>query len=128
MYKLILIISILSAFACNSQSEGVHIVSPTQANSVFQKKGTFQLVDVRTAEEYSSGHILNSKNICSTDEDFEENVKTLDKNVPIYVYCKKGGRSSKAAAKLSALGFKEIYDIEGGITAWENEKLPITKN
>ena len=46
-------------------------------------------------------------------------MSTYDKSKPVFVYCKVGGRSSQAAAKLAELGFKEIYNLEGGIMKWE---------
>ena len=47
-------------------------------------------------------------------------IEKLDKDKPICVYCKKGGRSAKAAKRLKEIGFKKIYDLEGGITNWED--------
>ena len=76
------------------------------------------LVDVRTNDEYNSGYIENSINIDYFSDDFSENVEKLDKNIPIVLYCRSGKRSSKSANKLSKLGFKEIYNLQGGILDW----------
>ena len=76
------------------------------------------LVDVRTNDEYNSGYIENSINIDYFSDDFSENVEKLDKNTPIVLYCRSGKRSSKSANKLSKLGFKEIYNLQGGILDW----------
>ena len=76
------------------------------------------LVDVRTHDEYNSGYIENSINIDYFSDDFSENVEKLDKNTPIVLYCRSGKRSSKSANKLSKLGFKEIYNLQGGILDW----------
>ena len=76
------------------------------------------LVDVRTHDEYNSGYIENSLNIDYLSNDFSENVEKLDKNIPIVLYCRSGKRSSMFADKLSELGFKEIYNLEGGILEW----------
>ena len=76
------------------------------------------LVDVRTHDEYNSGYIENSLNIDYLSNDFSENVEKLDKNIPIVLYCRSGKRSSMSANKLSELGFKEIYNLEGGILEW----------
>jgi rhodanese-related sulfurtransferase len=43
----------------------------------------------------------------------------LDKEIPIYLYCRSGGRSNKAARQLISLGFKEIYDLQGGYLGWK---------
>ncbi len=76
------------------------------------------LVDVRTHDEYNSGYIENSLNIDYLSNDFSENIEKLDKNTPIVLYCRSGKRSSLSANKLSKLGFKEIYNLEGGILDW----------
>ena len=89
-----------------------------------------QLLDVRTPEEYSSGHIGNAVNINWNGDDFNAKVNKFDKSKPIFVYCKVGGRSSDAAARLAELGFTEIYNLDGGIMKWNafnnskpNEKI-----
>ena len=101
------------------------MVSPQEVyNAVYGPSGkSYQLVDVRTPEEYGASHLRDAQNICVTEADFEEKVKGLDKSKPIYVYCKKGGRSAKAAQILAEMGFTEIYDLQGGITAWDEKGL-----
>ncbi len=81
-----------------------------------------QLIDVRTPEEFSVEHIQNAKNINWNSDAFVSNVEKLDKSKPVLVYCKVGGRSSQAANKLSELGFKEIYNLDGGIMKWKGKK------
>ncbi|MBT3560713.1 MAG: rhodanese-like domain-containing protein [Flavobacteriaceae bacterium] len=76
------------------------------------------LVDVRTQDEYNSGYIENSLNIDYLSNDFSENIEKLDKNISIILYCRSGKRSSMSANKLSKLGFKEIYNLDGGILKW----------
>ena len=49
----------------------------------------------------------------------------LDKNKPVYVYCKVGGRSLKVSNKLIQVGFKNVYNLEGGFLRWSNNQLPI---
>ena len=77
-----------------------------------------QLLDVRTPAEYSSEHIENAKNVNWNGSDFVAQANQLDKSKPVFVYCKVGGRSSQAADKLAELGFKEIYNLDGGIMKW----------
>ena len=77
-----------------------------------------QLLDVRTPAEYSSEHIDNAKNVNWNGSDFVTQANQLDKTKPVFVYCKVGGRSSQAADKLAELGFKEIYNLDGGIMKW----------
>jgi rhodanese-related sulfurtransferase len=96
----------------------------------YEKKITepnIQLIDVRTSEEFSEGHIENAVNIDVTANDFDAKVASLDKEKPVMVYCKSGGRSAKASARLKELGFKTITDLEGGITNWKSENKPTVK-
>jgi len=77
-----------------------------------------QLLDVRTPEEYKTEHIGNAVNVNWNAADFVSKASAYDKSKPIFVYCKVGGRSNQAAAKLAELGFKEIYNLDGGIMKW----------
>lgn len=84
------------------------------------KKENSQVLDVRTQEEYNSGHIKNSFLADWTKpEQFKERIKSLDKSKPVYTYCLSGGRSSAAAAYLTEAGFSEVYNLSGGITQWK---------
>ena len=78
-----------------------------------------QLVDVRTPREYRSGHLGNAINIdYYKSKQFMEAFAAFNKEKPVYLYCRSGARSAKAARKLIAMGFKKIYDLEGGINNW----------
>src|SRR6185503_14004913 len=66
-----------------------------------------QIVDVRTPEEFSKGHLKNAGNIDWNRIDFTKQISTLDKSKPVFVYCLSGGRSSAAASKMRSEGFKE---------------------
>ncbi|WP_298138147.1 rhodanese-like domain-containing protein [Flavobacterium sp.] len=81
-----------------------------------------QLLDVRTPEEYAVEHLENATNVNWNGSDFISTVEKLDKSKPVFVYCKVGGRSGQAANKLSELGFKEIYNLDGGIMKWQGKK------
>jgi len=80
-----------------------------------------QLIDVRTPDEYSQGHIKGAFLINFFSEYFKENLNKLDKNKPVYVYCKSGGRSAKTSEILADMGFTKIVDLKGGFLAWSNE-------
>lgn len=89
-------------------------------------KENTQVLDVRTLDEYNSGHISGSLLADWTRrEEFERRVKSLDKNKPVYTYCLSGGRSRAAAAQLKKEGFKEVYNLEGGIVAWKRATKPV---
>ncbi len=81
-----------------------------------------QLVDVRTPKEYQEGFIDDAINIdFMNQKTFNEAFNKLDKSIPLYIYCRSGNRSQKSVALLYALGFKEIYDLKGGYSAWSRQ-------
>ncbi len=108
-----MVLVLLLSFGC-TQNKAKPITELSQ-NDI--KKGI--LVDVRTPEEYAAGHIDNALNINWFDSDFSDRIRDLEKNKTIYVYCKKGGRSAKAARLLDSLGFKSVVDLKGGYDAWK---------
>ena len=100
-------------------------VSVTQFENEIKQKDV-QVLDVRTAEEFNSGHIENSFQADWTNpQQFKERVGFLDKNKPVYVYCLSGGRSAAAAKWLEENGFNDVKNLKGGITAWKNSDKPL---
>lgn len=112
--------------ACNSGGDQIEMVSPEQVyEAVYggEKSEDIQLVDVRTEAEYSVSHLKDAQNICVSSKDFREKVVDLDKNKPVYVYCKGGGESAQAAQILKEMGFTKVYDLQGGIDNWEESGM-----
>ena len=99
-------------------SQGATVLAPDDFEAK-ALKATVQLIDVRTPDEYKAGHITNAKNINFYAADFKDQIDKLDKSKVIAVYCGVGGRSGKASTILTQLGFKTIYDLQGGMTAWK---------
>lgn len=102
-------------------------LSPEEYSKKIKSLPNATIVDVRTPGEFSEDHLKNAINIDWKSGDFEKKIKALDKNKPVFVYCLAGGRSSNALKKMKELGFKEVYDLSGGISAWKNAKLPVVK-
>jgi len=106
--------------SCNEPApKKVTVITTEEMQQALDEDELLQLLDVRTSEEYEVGHLKDSQNVCVTDSDFKEKAAKFDKNKPVYVYCKSGGRSARAAKILSEMGFTKIYDLDGGITAWD---------
>jgi thioredoxin len=110
------LIIILSISCSNSQN--FKSVDVATFKSTLEKTNDVQLIDVRTEDEFNGGHITNAKNISWSSETWSPLVGELDKTKPVLVYCLSGGRSKKAAAKLTELGFKEVLELDGGYLAW----------
>lgn len=77
-----------------------------------------QLIDVRTAQEVAGGKIADAANIDFNGANFQAELGKLDKSKKTLVYCAAGGRSGKAAQIMQEMGFKEVYDLEGGYGSW----------
>jgi rhodanese-related sulfurtransferase len=80
---------------------------------------------VRSPAEYADSHIEKAVNINLNGDNFEKEVQKLDKAKAVYVYCQAGGRSKKASSKLYELGFKKIIELDGGISEWKTNKMPV---
>jgi thioredoxin len=90
--------------------------------------GKVQVLDVRTADEYKSGHLDKALQANWLDgKEFYDRTSHLDKNIPVYIYCLSGGRSGAAAEALRAKGFK-VTNMEGGISAWKRNNQPLVGN
>ena len=80
------------------------------------------LIDVRTHEEFVVGHIEGAINIAVTSDDFNSIINQFPKKGPIYIYCRSGKRSARAASQMKTLNFKKIVELEGGYLAWKKAK------
>ena len=90
-----------------------------------QKSGA-QIVDVRTAREFAQGHIQQAINMDVSASNFQQLLGKLDKNKAVFIYCLSGSRSSYAMDVMSSMGFKEIYNLAGGMMRWRAANLPET--
>ena len=116
---------LLILFACGFQNSDSSVLkeslllNPIQFNNRISAEEDPQLIDVRTAEEFSQGSIKTARNYDLLNKDFERNLSNLDSTKTVYVFCAKGGRSGRAADLLEANGFHSIIDLKGGYTAWK---------
>ena len=110
-------ISLLLIYSCQIfESKDINVISDTQFTEI--QDTDFILVDVRTTEEYESGHIQDAVNFDFYSESFQNDILTLDKSSSIILYCRTQNRSTKTANYLKENGYKEIIVLAGGITSW----------
>lgn len=108
--------------SCSEAQTTFKNISKQELQEVLKKEGV-QLVDVRTPAEFNQGAIDGAVHIDYWGDDFIAKVsKQFDKNKAIYLYCKVGGRSSKAAKLLVDNGFKKVYSLQGGYSGWTQNK------
>ena len=127
----LLFFTILNVACNNGQSTksteklgNASVITPAE----FQEKSLNQtIIDVRTPAEFNSGHIEGAINIDFLGANFLEQVERLDKNETLFIYCKSGGRSSKARSKILNSGFKQVFDLQGGINNWTKSNQKIVK-
>ena len=117
--------AILFFTACkdNTVAQEIQVLTPQEFHDAMADKKDIQLVDVRTPEEFAEGHLENAQNINISETNFITEAEKLNLEKPIYVYCRSGKRSAKAALILKDVGFKEIYDMKGGYLHWESQGL-----
>jgi rhodanese-related sulfurtransferase len=85
------------------------------------------VLDVRTKEEYDKGHIAGSVLLDISSPDFAKEIAKLDKNKTYLVHCQAGGRSSRACKRMAEGKFSKLYNLAGGMNAWEKAGKPIEK-
>ena len=123
-FGVVMLLFFMATSCVKSQNDKVQVVNATIFEEKMKEEGV-QLIDVRTPQEFASGHLPNAVNINISDPDFEKKMQGLDKNKPVLVYCKSGGRSGRACSQLKDLEFTTIIDIDGGITDWQASGKPI---
>lgn len=119
MKRIIVLVGLfLLMLSCISQDKQVKQVSVNNLQEVLSTNKA-QLLDVRTPKEWEQGIIEGAIKINLFEENFEEEVlEKLTKEKPVYVYCRTGGRSSKASEILLKNGF-EVYNVAGGYNEWK---------
>ena len=106
---LYLLITSFIIFSCNGQtSTAFKTIDVTSYSEKIKATPNTQILDVRTPDEYATGHIENSDNVDWLTESFALKTDKYDKTKPVFVYWKSGGRSAKASEKLAELGFTTV--------------------
>ncbi len=127
LLKIFSIIAALFMTGCVAKAPDtdIEVVSPSEFQTKLQADSNGYLLDVRKPDEFASGHLKGAHLLNWLDtENFKQEAKNLDKSKTIYVYCRSGRRSNEAATYLSDQGYT-VVDMNGGILAWENDKLPV---
>ena len=124
---LIISFILLSVFAlnCGNGKKQLNDISTSQADSIITSNlpnSQFMILDVRTLDEFNTGHLAGAKNIDIRSADFELRIDSLPKSSKYLVYCRTGHRSANAMNIMKNKGFVEVYNMVGGITKWIEEK------
>lgn len=108
------------------RGQGANEVTALEAVQLMNRKPTL-LLDVREDREYEEGHIKDARHIPLGQ--LSERAKEIDKykNKNVVAYCRTGHRSASACARLRKMGFESVYNLRGGITAWQRDNLPLSR-
>ncbi len=117
-YTLIGVIIFLITLVVISYFQAKKASSKLDAETFKQNMRKGQLIDVRTKQEFKSGHINGARNISVTT--IGRDYQKLRKDLPVYIYCSTGRRSSRAAIYLTSKGFNEIYELDKGLKNWND--------
>ncbi len=104
--------------------QGAGAISPAQAVQMLNKENALA-VDIRPDEAFKGGHIINAVHVPG--DQLADAAGTLQKykDRPLVVYCEAGNASVQARQRLLKAGFTRVYSLQGGLTAWRSENLPL---
>ena len=116
---------VLACGAALAEDKVAHVKAAEAAKLV--EAGKVLVLDVRTPDEFSEGHIKGAVNVDFNGDDFASKVAKLDKSKPVLVHCQAGGRSTRSLPALEKAGFLKIYHLDGGFGDWQDAGLPTAK-
>lgn len=118
------VISIALSFALlsceNKKSETIDANAFVEA---VKDNKNIQLVDSRTPQEFNKSHMNNAINIDVNNPDWKQKLSQLDKSKPVYLYCLSGSRSNDMMKAMQEEGFKEVYNLDGGLAKLEEKHV-----
>jgi rhodanese-related sulfurtransferase len=114
------------AFELRQRVHAAAAVSPTEAVRLMNDGAV--LVDVRSMNQFKDGHIAGARSLPG--DQIAEGAKALDKlrDKTVITCCDSGITSGAAARKLTELGFKQVYNLRGGLSAWRQDNLPVARD
>jgi len=117
----VIVVMIFMLASAAAFSAKIKNINTEKANELMEQRNgdqDFVILDVRTPGEFSEGHIENAVNLDFHADAFADELESLDKKKTYLIYCRTGGRSGNALKMMKEKGFKDVYNMEGGITDW----------
>ena len=108
-----------------SHASEIEIVNIDTISDLIESNKNLQILDVRTPEEFASGHIPHAINLNVGNPEFADQISSLEQDIPILVYCRSGVRAKSAASILTSNGFSQIYLMQGGMEDWIRANYPV---
>lgn len=126
--RLVAVAVLLLMGGCLEQDD--RLLDPAAAVEIMRQNKdnpAFVILDVRTEQEFRQGHIEGAALLDYYAPDFRERFAELDRDATIFMYCRSGNRSSHVLKMADDLGFRDVYDLRGGILAWREAGLPLAR-
>ena len=119
---------ITSAFAAGQSCDSLGFIplQPRDFLEKFNNSSSALLIDVREPFEYKKSRISGAINLPSSGK-IDLASDTMNRAKPCFLYCTSGFRSDRVAGRLAAKGFVQIYSLQGGISKWKKEGLPVSR-
>ena len=127
----ILVIGVALLGGCAERITAIQVIKDISVKEAYDLIGKnkdnqgFIIIDVRTPQEFANEHIEDALNLDYYSEKFRDELNKLDKEKTYLIYCRSGNRSGKALSMMKELGFREVYNMLGGIIQWKAEGYPL---
>ncbi len=122
---LVFMAAAVAAFELRNRAGGGFGVAPADAVRLMNKGA--MVIDLRSAEDFQAGHIVNARNVALDALMTERSIVKKQKNKIMIAVCDTGTTSSRAAGMLRKAGFENAFSLKGGLKAWRDENLPLVK-
>ncbi|WP_428606437.1 rhodanese-like domain-containing protein [Sedimenticola sp.] len=126
LFSALVVVLVLIIQNLLASSGGKSSITPLQATQMINREEAV-VVDVRPIGDYNNGHIVNAINIPNTALKNQVNQVAKHKDKPIIVVCRSGAQSAAACKVLRGAGIEKVYNLQGGMLAWQSDSLPISK-
>ena len=123
---LIVVVYLLVSEPAQLKARNIKMLNVHDMLRLMNDKGT-TVIDVREVKEYAEGHMPHTINIPLAQLGERSGELEKSKEKPVIVVCKSGPRSKKGAMILAKNGFKELYALNGGVSDWQKDNLPLEK-
>jgi rhodanese-related sulfurtransferase len=106
---------------------GIEHLSPADATLLLNRQNAVVL-DLRPKGDFESGHIIQALNVAADDQDAQQKILEKHKDRPIIAVCQNGVVSARQARSMRLKGFEKVHCLKGGLAAWRNAGLPLTRD
>lgn len=105
-------------------TQGFQSVSPAQLTRLINRQNAL-LIDVSPLKDFEQGHIPGARHVALSQMDAENPALAKVRTMPVAICCRSGVSSAQAAKRLVKAGFEQVYNLDGGVAAWQRAELPL---